>query len=321
MKYLFLLLIAWFSAFAQSAVQQPVIGSAGYTSPVPIPVAPGQLLTLFVPAMGASVTGPVKAPPGPLPKLLAGVSATFRQLSDQPVPILEVQPISTCIGVGGSCGSMLAVTVQIPFEIQVICPLCLSPVLLTNQIAVSVNGTLSPFVNVTALADQVHFLTQCDVVVGSLGNQPNGGLPCPPVVTHADGTLVTKTKPAKSGEELVAYATGLGQTNPPLTTGQAASGPAPTITAFQIDYNYRWNAGATKPTGVGQSPIYAGATPGFAGLYQVNFIVPPMPTGSPGCADLPTAFPYSGVVQSNLTVSMGSLLSFDGIGICVQPGS
>jgi uncharacterized protein (TIGR03437 family) len=61
-------------------------------------------------------------------------------------------------------------------------------------------------------------------------------------------------------------------------------------------------------------PIYAGLAPGYVGLYQINFTVPPPPVGTPPC---------SGAVQSNLTVSVGGLASFDGAGICVaasQPG-
>jgi uncharacterized protein (TIGR03437 family) len=317
-------------AFAQSGM--PVIGNAGYLTPVPLTVAPGQLVTLFVPGFGSVVSGAVKAPAGPLPNTLAGVSAVFRQGSDQPAPIFEVQPIKACTALAppaNSCGSILAVTVQIPFNIETLCPLCLRPIaLIPSQIAVSVNGVQGQFSDLTAVADQIHFLTACDVTMPTL-QSPLTGLPCTPMVTHMDGKLVSAANPATSGEALSAYATGLGQTNPSQTTGQPAAIAASTLTTFAIDFNYRSNALATKPAGPSllgvpppyTIPLFAGATPGFAGLYQINFVVPAPPAGLQPCAGLGTATAYANVVQSNLTVSVGSVFSFDGAGICVQPGS
>ena len=43
------------------AFAQPVIGGIGYSSPIPFPVAPGQLITLFVQGISAQLTGPVRA--------------------------------------------------------------------------------------------------------------------------------------------------------------------------------------------------------------------------------------------------------------------
>ena len=66
-----------------------------------------------------------------------------------------------------------------------------------------------------------------------------------------------------AGEELVAYATGLGETNPALTTGQPAAQSSPTVTTFGIDFNYRANALATQPGAVGvppTAPLFTGAT-------------------------------------------------------------
>ena len=56
--------------FCIPAWAQPVIGGAGYTSPVPVSVAPGQVITLFV--QGADNP------------LNAGISVNYRQGTDRP---------------------------------------------------------------------------------------------------------------------------------------------------------------------------------------------------------------------------------------------
>jgi uncharacterized protein (TIGR03437 family) len=145
------------------------------------------------------------------------------------------------------------------------------------------------------------------------------------MITHADGTPVSNILPAVAGEELVAYATGLGQTIPALTTGQAAAQSSPALATFSLDFNYRANALATQPGAVGATvttPLFAGATQGFVGLYQINFIVPASPPGTQPCvnnAAMPAVGSGGNRVQSNLTVSIGSDVSFDGAGICVTP--
>ena len=75
--------LAILPAFAQT---NTVVG-AGYSALVPLTVAPGQLVTLFVEGIGASLTQPVRAPSVPLPTVLAGISVTLKQFSSEtPVP-------------------------------------------------------------------------------------------------------------------------------------------------------------------------------------------------------------------------------------------
>ncbi len=126
--------------------------------------------------------------------------------------------------------------------------------------------------------------------------------------------MVTQGSPAQGGEEVVAYAVGLGLTTPAVKTGQAATAATPTYETFYLDFNFRPNSLATKPilpAGFGPTlpiPQYTGLVPGYAGLYQINLIVPPAPVGTQAC---------SGNVLSNLTVNVGGLVSFDGAGLCV----
>ena len=127
-------LLALFAlAVASLSAQTPIatITGAGYTPPLPIPAAPGQLVTLYVSGIGFPVSEPAFAPAGPLPTSLGGLFVTLVQTSGStPVPILQVNAVLSCSGVphNAPCVQLTAVTVQIPFELQPPCLLCASPV-------------------------------------------------------------------------------------------------------------------------------------------------------------------------------------------------
>ena len=321
-------------AFVASCLGQssPVVTSAGYLLPAPINVAPGQVLTIYVQGIGSALTQRVRASGNTLPTSLGGISVTLQQGSNRPVGILDVRPVSTCgpssqAGTGlfpqpiSNCGRLTAVTVQVPFNILTICSACVTP---PSEYAptilwVTENGTDSSVIQLMALSDQIHLLTSCDTFLTSVAPPINyTGLPCSPMVTHVDGSLVSSNSPAKAGEEIVAYAVGLGNTNPALVAGQPPASASATAVVFNMQFNYLSNALPTRPNG-SQTPLFTGATVGYAGLYQVNFVVPAPPSGTPACAavDASQLPPGSNVVQSNLTVSIGGTFSFDGAGICV----
>jgi len=80
---------------------------------------------------------------------------------------------------------------------------------------------------------------------------------------------VTAASPAQRGEVVTVYMTGLGVVAPPVQTGVAPTGPAAV----------RYCNGT--PTATLGDILYAGVTPGYPGLYQINIrISPSAPSGN-----------------------------------------
>lgn len=86
--------------------------------------------------------------------------------------------------------------------------------------------------------------------------------------THADGSIITQAHPAKPGETVVVYGTGLGLTNPDVGGGEISMIPAQIVQLN--DFHLRVAGTALTSTSVD----YVGVTPGTPGLYQVNFKLP-----------------------------------------------
>jgi uncharacterized protein (TIGR03437 family) len=97
----------------------------------------------------------------------------------------------------------------------------------------------------------------------------------PAVVHSSDNILVSAAKPARAGEILTLYATGLGPTRPGVDPGNAfpLNGLQVVNSPIQILLNGR-------PAAV----LYAGGYPGAVNGYQVNFRMPD--NASPGVAAL-----------------------------------
>jgi uncharacterized protein (TIGR03437 family) len=124
----------------------------------------------------------------------------------------------------------------------------------TVSVIVARDGTAGPAVNI-----ELHntspglFLWE--------GNQP--------VAVHLNGDLISDLQPAAPGEIVVLYANGLGRTVPDIVGGQLAIAAFPIAFAAQLQILLD---GVPCPPG---SVLYAGLTPGFAGLYQINLLLPP----------------------------------------------
>ena len=85
---------------------------------------------------------------------------------------------------------------------------------------------------------------------------------------HLDGTTITAASPAQPGEIVVLFASGLGPTNPAAIPDQIPQ-QAASVTPMS-NFSLWINGVAVDP----QQILYAGVTPMFAGLFQINLQLP-----------------------------------------------
>ncbi len=316
------------------------VAATGFEDPSSIRIAPGQVVPLFVTGLKTIVPKRAQALTVPLPNTLVGLSVTLRQTSpalSRLLPIFSVEQFNHCAGGTTADCMVTAITVQIPFDITLLPNPALgkdiTPV--STEILIAEDGVAGSSFVALPVPNRIHVLRSCDLG----GTTRNTGV-CFPIVAHADGTLVLQAARAPGrpplvnteavpGEVLVMYAYGLGQVSQAVQAGTVNPTPAASlISAITLQYDYRPNAEPSMPavlpsiTSTAQ-PLFVGLTPGQIGLYQINFVVPPPPPGTPLCG---------AAVQSNLTISVAgdvasiagdnpSSRSFDGAGICVDPGS
>jgi len=141
------------------------------------------------------------------------------------------------------------------------------------QVVVNANGALS-----TANSIQVAAATP------GIAAFPSGQI----VAQHGDYSLVSAASPAAPGEYLVIYLSGLGTTNDTVADG--ASSPSSPLGQPLVAPTLTLNGTSI--------PIYfSGLTPGYVGLYQMNFQVPA--TTPNGDAQLVVT---QGGMQSNSTI-------------------
>jgi len=153
----------------------------------------------------------------------------------------------TGVTIGGKAAPLIYVSAgqinaQVPFDV----PAGPQPVVVKSIVGPSASFT----VTVAAAAPAIFFS------------------PVAAVLKNADFSLVTAGNPAHAGDTILVYCTGLGQTSPALSTGALVTGtPATAAVTATI---------GGKPATV----VYAIASPGFVGLYQVAVTVPAGVTGS-----------------------------------------
>ncbi len=91
------------------------------------------------------------------------------------------------------------------------------------------------------------------------------------ILHSSNNTLVTSSSPAKKGETVSVYLTGLGAVTPAVLDGTAGlSNPLSTVN----------EAVAVTVGNLNATVTYAGLAPGLPGLYQINFTVPSALSGT-----------------------------------------
>jgi uncharacterized protein (TIGR03437 family) len=210
--------------------------------------APGSLV--FV--KGARLASMAAVGSVPFRTELGGTTMTVAGL---PAPLLSVSPEQ--------------IVFQIPWDVAVDQrpPLSLyGPIAATRKAIVLAGG--DPYFD-AAFSFAVYAVDGKSVPLGSFDPQSY----YQPCAVHEDGTgLVTPASPAKSGEIVTIYALGLGAVSPSVANGVPTPfDPLSTITAtLQFDFYYGKFLENKHPATV----PFAGLTPGFIGLYQLNVLIP-----------------------------------------------
>jgi uncharacterized protein (TIGR03437 family) len=215
----------------------------GFSMPSVTEVSPGAITSIFGSNFAAEGSSPVSGAieNGRMQTKVAGLCVTFGSLQ---APLLAVSPSQ--------------LTVQVP----AVAPGAVAVRVIRNCGAS--DEARSEAVNVTARAatpELIYLRSNTD------GRNPVAAVSATGEwVGAANAVPGVKLTPAKPGDIIVLYALGLGATTPEVEPGLPAPGVA------QVAGDFHLSVGGVE---VGASDLfYAGASPSFLGLYQINLRVP-----------------------------------------------
>ncbi|MFN9296250.1 MAG: hypothetical protein ACK6DZ_00885 [Acidobacteriota bacterium] len=122
----------------------------------------------------------------------------------------------------------------------------------------------------------------------------DGSLPLPPGVQLG----AFPTKAARPGDVLVIYAIGFGQTAPAVASGAASpSGPLAQLSNVIV----RFGATTLFDTTIPVAAQFAGLSPGFVGLYQINVQVP---RGVPASSEYDLSIQYNNQLSNQVKIAV-----------------
>jgi uncharacterized protein (TIGR03437 family) len=218
------------AVLAQSAAPTITPGGVVNAADYTPAVAPGMNIAVFGNSL-ASASGASIAIGTPLPTVLDGTSV---EMNGQAIPLFFVSPTQ--------------INAQMPFGVS-------------GQVQVRVRtaaGVSAPAtVTVTASAPRLFTKTM-------------DGKGEPILVHNTDWSLVSAASPARPGEYVILFLTGLGAVSPAIAAGQAGgdngqNGPLNQLPAGAVTVVF-----GGKPVAI----LFAGLAPGWVGLYQINLQVP-----------------------------------------------
>jgi uncharacterized protein (TIGR03437 family) len=245
MNYRIAILVGFFAiTIGPIVAQTPVISAGGIVNGAtfaPGPVAPGSIASIFGSNLASNLA---TASTIPLSTALADVTVL---INGQPAPLYFVSPDQP-----GTPGSA-QINIQIPYDV-------LPAGTTTGSVDVTVQRT-------TAGSSQPASVQIAAFAPGIL--QASGHAIA---INNADGTLAAPagsipgltTHPATEGDVLILYASGLGAVTPTVANG-----------ADSHDQLRRTNVTPMVLIGGMQAQVlFSGLTPQFAGVNQVNIVVP-----------------------------------------------
>ncbi len=208
------------------------VQNAATNAPFTAQLSPGEAISLY--GTGLAPAGTNAKASAPFPNTLAGVGVT---INGTPAPVFYVTPT----------------------QINAVVPYSLDPTAI-SVLTVQVTNNGTPSNSVTEYLG----LTSPGVFTVPAGGIGSGA------VLHADYSLVSTSSPAKAGETIQIFLTGLGTVSPGVNAGAAApSSPlSQTVSAPQVYL--------TDPSGNFVQPVvaFSGLAPGLGGLYQLNVTIP-----------------------------------------------
>jgi uncharacterized protein (TIGR03437 family) len=236
------------------AINQGGVVSTASFAPGSAPVAPGSIATIFGSNLnsGATVSFPSIGLDGKLTTSLGGASVTINGVL---APLFYSAP-----------GQLI---VQIPFELAGLATA-------TVQATVGAQTSVSRSIALDNFAPGIF----------TANRQGTGAA----AAVHEDNvTPVTAQNPARPGEVIVIYATGLGAVTPPLATGARSTGN-PTVFTPIVNID-----------GIPGVLVFSGAAPGYTGLYQINVQIP---ASTRSASDIPVVLSIGGKQSNSVTIAV-----------------